>query len=174
MGTINYYTSDYITIGQRPVDLYDLEKDAVFMRELRENYNLQPDEDATSALYDYANMITEDDRSNLDSIMKKYSFYYYHVAVKPGYYEGFSIDIENNFGLFYDDYHEKQEAQKEITEIKQFLTECAGIGLVSVYPGWCTTYRDYRETLEDIKEAIEEMRAEAKSTPTYNQWKKEA
>lgn len=120
MGTINYCTSDYITIGQQPLDLYELENNPDFMQELRECYELQPDEDATAAIFD--------------------------------------------------DYREKREAQKEITQIKAFLTECAGIGLVSVYPGWCTGYADHQQTLDDIKKAVQEMREEAKTTPTWAQY----
>lgn len=170
MGTINYCTSDYITIGQQPLDLYELENNPDFMHELRECYELQPDEDATAAIYDYIEQVTQDDFANLENIIDKYSFYYYHIAVKSGYYEGFYLDIENNFPVCFDDYREKREAQKEITQIKAFLTECAGIGLVSVYPGWCTGYADHQQTLDDIKKAVQEMREEAKTTPTWAQY----
>lgn len=31
MGTVNYFTSDYITMGLRPYDSLELEKDTEFM-----------------------------------------------------------------------------------------------------------------------------------------------
>ena len=174
MGTINYGTSNYITLGAKPLSPCDLESDSGFIEELRDNYNLTEDEDPTSAIYDYINICEEADRENLDSTMKKYHFYYFHVAVKSGYYEGFYLDIENNFPIFFEDYTEKQEAQKEITAIKAFLTECAGNGLVSVWPGWCTTYHDYKTTLNHINKAVKEMREEVRTTPTWRQYEKEA
>ena len=35
MGAVNYFTSDYITMGLRPYDLLELEKDTEFMEEMR-------------------------------------------------------------------------------------------------------------------------------------------
>lgn len=36
MGAVNYFTSDYITMGLRPYDLLELEKDTEFMEEMRD------------------------------------------------------------------------------------------------------------------------------------------
>ena len=109
------------------------------------------------------------DYENISYLLeKKYSFYYFHVVIKSGYYEGFTIDIENNFGVFYSDYIEKREAQKEVTLLKQFLIECAGLGLVSCCPSWCTSYSDYAGTINAINEAIKEIREEIRNTPTWN------
>ena len=102
--------------------------------------------------------------------LNKYKFYFFHVCIMPGYYEGFSIDIDNNFGVCYDDYNEKREAQKEITQIKNFLIECVNCGLVACFPGWCMGYANYKETLHLIKEAIKEMRMEVKDIPTYKNY----
>lgn len=129
MGTINYKTSNYITMATRPESIADYENDP--------------------------------------AILEKYSFYYFHIKIEPGYYEGFFVDIENNFSYFYDNAEQKREAYKETAEIKKFLEELAGCGIVSVFPGWSTTYRNYTETMKDIKKAIAEMRAEIKHTPTY-------
>ena len=174
MGSINYGTSNYITLGIQPQNVYDLENDADFIEELREGYNLTEDEDPTSAIYDYISIVEDDDRANLKSILNKYDFYYFHIQIKSGYYEGFYLDIENNFPIFFEDYTEKQEAQKEITAIKSFLIESAENGLVSVWPGWCTTYHDHKTTLDHINKAIKEMREEVRNTPTWRQYEKEA
>ena len=36
MGAVNYFTSDYITMGLRPYDLWELENDLDFMEEMRQ------------------------------------------------------------------------------------------------------------------------------------------
>jgi hypothetical protein len=90
------------------------------------------------------------------------------VSLEPGYYEGYYIDIEHNFSYCYDNYNEKRAALKEITLIKKFLSECINdFECVAVYPGWCTGYADYNETLKELDAAILEMRQTVKSTPTW-------
>ena len=81
MGTINYMTSSYITMGLKPYDTSDYED---------ENGNID---------YDLLEMDYEDDRTNIESILSRYSFYYFHVAIKSGYYEGFSLVFDNNFSI---------------------------------------------------------------------------
>jgi hypothetical protein len=138
MGTINYKTSDFITIG------YNCN-------------NIDYDDDLSNDYYDQA-----------ATTRARYNFYYFHVSVEPGYYEGFSIDIEHNFAYCYDNYNEKRAALKEITQIKKFLLECINdFECVAVYPGWCTGYADYKTTLKELDAAIEEMRATVKNTPTW-------
>lgn len=167
MGTINYFTSDYITMGVIPLSRYELEQDADFMDEIKEDVK-EYGGAIEQSIDDYIDRTYEDDRANIEYILKKYDFYYYHVVIKPGYYEGFTIDIENNFKLYHDSYIDKRDAQKEITQIKKMLIECAGCGLVEVSPGWCTGYSNYKDTLKAINEAIKEMRNECSNTPTWN------
>ena len=142
MGAINYKTSDYITLG----------------------YNI--------------NIVDYDDKDNdefineeyegIEELLKQENFYYFHIVLEPGYYEGFTIDIEHNFSYCYDDYSEKKEALKEITRIKNFLLYIVNNFNINVtYPGWCTGYGDYKKTIEEIKNAIKEMKNSVKNTPTY-------
>ena len=145
MGAINYFTSDYITMGLRPYDRTDFENDLDFM---------------------------EADFANIETELNKHSFQYYHITIKPGYYEGFTLDIENNFPVAFDSWEDRKEANKEITEIKGFLIDCAGFGLVQCSPGWCTGYNDYKGTIVAIKAAIKEMREEVKRTPTWAQYER--
>lgn len=107
MGTINYGRSDYITLGYNCNNI-DYEE------------------------YEYSGEIIAELYETIEYILKDYRFYYFHVAIKPGYYEGFYIDIEHNFSYCYDDYREKIDAQKEITLIKKnscylvsMITSCA-------------------------------------------------
>lgn len=147
MGAVNYSASDYITLAVKP---YDLELDPL---ELEDAYT--------------------EDRENVDYILSLYNLYYFHISVKPGYYEGFSLDIEYNFPVAFDNWEEKRDAQKEVTQIKKMLPEFAGVGLVKCVPGWCTSYSDYTGTCKAISSAVAEMREEVKSTPTWAQYERE-
>ena len=145
MGTINYRTSEYITIG----------------------YNLNNVDYEDEFYHDIISDYYEQIKYRLD----QERFYYFHIALEPGYYEGYSLDIEFNFAVCFDGYTDKAAAQKEITRIKAFLIECVNdFECCSVYPGWCTGYADYITSLTDINAAINEMRATVEQTPTYNQY----
>ena len=171
MGTINYFTSDYITMGIKPYEVDDFLKDADFMAEMpkiTKQFNVTPTEQAELLISEYY----EDDLANIQYELNNHSFHYYHIVIKPGNYEGFTLGIENNYPVAYDDYMDRKEANKEITEIKQFLIDCAGLGLVACSPGWCTGYSDYKGTLKAIKEAIKEMRMEVKTIPTWRQYER--
>lgn len=149
MGAINYATSNYITIGLKPYDYEDFED---------ENGNID---------YDMMNDYYQNDYNNIETILNKYDFHYFHVVIKPGYYEGFSIDIENNYGVCYDCWQDKQAALKEATQIKLFLLECVDMGLCEVWPGWCTSYKSRNESIKAVKEAIRDMKEEIKGIPTW-------
>ena len=143
MGAINYKTSDYITLGYN-------------------TNNIEYDDD----LY---NDLINDEYNEIKYLLDKEYFYYFHIVLQPGYYEGFTLDIEHNFNYCYDDYSEKLQALKEITRIKNFLYYIVNnFNISAVYPGWCTGYADYTQTIEEISAAIEEMKSSVKNTPTYH------
>ena len=172
MGAINYYTSDYITLGIKPYYTTDFEEDREFMEEMQGNtdeYGTSIDDEIEQYIADSY----ENDASNIECKLKKHRFEYFNVSIEPGYYEGFTINIENNYSVAFNDYVEKQEAQREITDLKRFLIECAGLGMVACSPGWCTGYQDYDGTIKAIREAVREMRAEVKKTPTWAQYERE-
>lgn len=144
MGAINYFTSDYLTIG----------------------YNLSGI-DYSDDDFSFDNIV-QDDYDNIEILLKNYNFYYFDVKIKPGYYDGFSINIEFNFGWCFDCYQDRKDAQKEITNIKEFLLKCIqNYNCCAVAPGWCTTYYNYQESLKKLNDAIKEMRATVDSTPTF-------
>lgn len=169
MGTINYGKSDYITLGIKPYDAWELLKDEYFIEYLKHDLNIDPESDqAQYVAYEVIEEYYNADRVNFETALNKYDIgYFFHITLKPGYYEGYYVEIETNKGLFFDDCAEKREAQKEVTEIKKFLKEIASYGFIQVFPGWCTGYSDYQETLKGINEAVKEMREEIKSTPTW-------
>lgn len=166
MGAVNYYTSNYITIGLKPYSTYDLENDPGFMEELPNEVD-EYGGTIEEALESYIQGCYEADESNVWCALNKYDFYYFHVVIKPGYYEGFTIDIENNFGLAYNSWQDKREALKEATQIKKFLLECIDLGLCQVFPGWVTSYKSRNESIKAVKQAIREMKEEIKNIPTW-------
>lgn len=172
MGAVNYFTSDYITLGVKPYNAYDLEKDAAFMDEIREQVK-EYGGTVEVEIEAYISDSYECDRENIESILSRYSFRYYNVTIKPGYYEGFTVDIESNFPVAFDGWEDRRESQKEITQLKKCMLECAGAGLVSCSPGWCTGYSDYKGTCKAIEAAIKAMRDEARHLPTWAQYKRE-
>lgn len=163
MGTINYKTSDYITMGARIQNYSDFENDSYFLEEMKEEIDRCGLE---NVIYSEIEENYDCDRVNVETYLNQHDFTFYHVTIKPGYYEGFSINIENNFPVAYNDREEKRQAQKEITELKQFLLDCAGVGIAVVYPGWCTTELSYNDSVKAIKAAIKEIREESKAIPT--------
>ena len=169
MGTVNYKTSDYITLGVKPYDEEEIRRDSDFMEEIKEQVKEYGGTES-EAIQEVIRAYYEDDYNNISSLLDRHNFYYFHISVDFGYYEGFTLNIENNYPAFFDSWEEKREAQKEITEIKKFLTECAGSGLVAVFPGWATGYKDYRGTLREIESAIAEMRQEVRNTPTWKRY----
>lgn len=149
MGAINYKTSDYITIGYNCNNI-DYE-----------------DEFSHEYITDYYEQVKHQ--------LNKQYFNYFHITLKPGYYEGFHLDIEFNYKAFFDGWEDRRAAQKEVTQIKAFLIECVNdFECCAVSPGWCTTFYDYKTTLQKIDEAITEMRNDIKLTPTYRQYNKGA
>lgn len=172
MGTINYRTVQPLTMGVKPYDIYDLERDNELMNELQ---NLVDEYGSTleGELNLYIEECYNNDLDNINSILSRYSFLYYHVSIEPGYYEGFYLDIESNFPVAFDSWEDKREVHKEITQLRRFLEECAGVGLVACYPGWCTGYEDYNGTRRAIKAAVKELRKEVDITPTWLQYERE-
>lgn len=166
MGTVNYGRSDYITLGVKPFDAWDIEKDADLMLELQENVT-QYGGTIESEISEYLQECYTCNYDNIAAILDKYRFYYFHVAIKSGYYEGFYLDIEFNFPCAFDNWEEKREAQKEVTLIKQCLLECAGYGLVECSPGWVTSYSNYKTTVKAIRAAVKQMRNDIAITPTW-------
>lgn len=169
MGAVNYHTSDYITLGIKPYDIDDFRNSPDFMDLLKNEYHIdiENEEAILAEIYEEINNCYECDKMNFDSISDKYDFHYFNIELIPGYYEGLSINIKTNFDFY--DYRDKRDAQKEITQLKRFLIEIAGCGFVEVWPGWITSYKDYKTTLNAINAAVKEMREAVKKESTWNQ-----
>lgn len=148
MGTINFLTSDFITLAQKPLDVEEYQIDG------ETDYNeMQIDYDAALA--------------NIESEIAKYDdLYYFKISIHYGYYESFQLLIENQLPYLFDDLEERQEAIDEVNKmVKPLLRSCAGLGLVNTFPGWCTGYENRAETLKAIDAAAGEMIREILNTP---------
>lgn len=169
MGAVNYFTSDYITMGIEPYSAYDLENDQDFMQVIHEQIK-EYGGTVEDCISDMIESYYEDDETNVSAILEKYSFDYFRITIKSGYYEGFTLDIESDFPEAFNRWEDKRAAQREITSLKKCLIECAGVGMVECWPGWCTKYNDYKGTCKAIGAAIKVMRDEVNSTPTWTQY----
>lgn len=149
MGAFNYGTSNYITIGLRPYG--------------EENYRDENDD----IDYDAMNDDYSSDHSNIESLLNRFDFTVFHVIIKPGYYEGFYIDIENNYGLCFDSWQDKRLAQKEITQLKEFLIACVDMGMCKVSPGWVPAYYSREDSITAIKATMKDLRERVKHIPTW-------
>ena len=168
MGTINYKTSEYITLTIKPYDFYD-QKEALIDDYISEYYASRQEAENKindDFVYDRICDYYAADSDNAQIILDKNQLWYFNMRVEMGYYEGVQVLIENNYPVCFDNYQEKQEAQKEITKIKSILEYLAGCGYVSTSCGWCMGYKDYKGTLKDIRAAVREMRQEVRTTPT--------
>lgn len=133
MGTINYHTSDYITLGVNPNTTDAIDCD--FLWEEIENI--------------LGNVVLDN----------------YKVSIKPGYYEGFSVYIENYLPVCFYSWQEKKEAYEEISFLAKCLLECIDCGLVQCWPGWCTAYASKEYSYKGLFAAVEEMKEDVKKTP---------
>lgn len=70
MGAINYFTSDYITMGLRPYDRSDLENDLDFMEYAREQMQ-EYGGTLESVIDDYISGCYEDDFANIETEANK-------------------------------------------------------------------------------------------------------
>ena len=158
MGTINYGTGKYITLGIKPESVSDYETDPATLQEmyfLSKEYN-----ETVEQTIEYTIQLNlESDWENTNYILSKYDFYYFKVELQPGYYEGFYITVEDDFPLYVDS-DDVEEIKKEIPQLKSMMVELADCGIISVYPGWCMGYANREETLKDIEEAIKEIEEE--------------
>lgn len=101
-----------------------------------------------------------------NNILNNYNFNYYDINIESGYYEGFYLTIDFKYNYF-NDFIEKQQAQKEITQVKKCLLELINsCGLVSYHAWWCTTYYSKEKTLDMLNEFIKKERVRINDTLT--------
>ena len=167
MGTINYRTSDYITLGIVPLDIYDVEHDADIMEELTEQVK-EYGGTIEDAICSYIRDAEDDDYDNIRYIIDDFRFDHIRVDIIPGYHAGFYLDIEFTPDDDLTD-DERRNIRYELYQLENLLEKCADCGMVEVTPGWCTHYSTYDETLTAIHDAIGEMLEDLAAVPAYNE-----
>lgn len=174
MGSINYHTSEYITLAVKPLEIEEVLQDPYFfewadsiVRSWTGSATLEAL--AVDRIYnDY-----QDIYNTAKNIIGDYDFERYELHTLPGYEEGYSIDVECCLPGHFDTYQHKKEAQKEVTQVKECLIrlvkEC---GFRECFPSWSTSYSDEKDTIKGINEAIKLMRKEIAITETERQLNK--
>lgn len=157
MGSINYRTGQFLTIGSpifsesdfTPDELLEMEADGWTPAEVIESY--------------YQDISDEAAR-----IIDRFSFDHFKINIIPGYYDGFTVDISDYFDFYYEP-DEKPDVMSEAADIVKMLYELADAGLVACSPGWVTGYSDYEQTRAKISDAADNIRDYIKTYPeTYN------
>jgi hypothetical protein len=144
MGAINYGNNKYFNMGM----------------------DLSPDYDEYDYQCEYEYQF-EETQNTID----KYNFNFFKIWIENGYYEGFYLCIDFDF-LYFDDWNEKREMLKEITQLKHLLKELCYNGLVKYSAGWCMAYYSEDETKQAIKTVIKEIKQNILNIPTWRKYHK--
>lgn len=165
MGTINYGTSKYITMG---IDPYDFEqvKNCIIEDLQEDQEDITPGEISDQEVYDRIDFYYEADRDNAEYYLNELNLNTGNFSVKlnPGYYEGLYISIDYDILYFYDQ-DEKDETIQDAKKIIDLLKNLAGIGFQACHPFWYTTFKSYEETLKEIETAYNDMISDIDNTP---------
>ena len=165
MGTINYKTSKYITMGAYPRGIWDFDHDEVVEDMLLNGFENITDAEYNEYVEGLIAVYEEDDYDNAKSILDDYHFENFSISIECGYYQGLSLMIEyEHDGWDFYDMEGKNNAKKEVERVHECLKSLAGVGLVACYPAWGTRYEDYNGTLEAISEACDEMLEDVRKT----------
>lgn len=157
MGTINYLTSDIITLvcDGHFADI-DFIKDVLtdygeeYPREDVEQYQI--DEYIDECIRDSYNLI-EARLYDVDT------FVFFKIKVDFGYYEGVQIVIEDLTKYGFEDSQERRDALKEANRLKNLLHIITReYSFYSCCPSWCSAYYDKNQTHARIDTAIKELK----------------
>ena len=83
MGAVNYFTSDYITMGLKPYNVDDFTNDPDFLDFIREEWGIDitGQEAVCNAACDEIQTYYESDYENISFELNKHNFHYYHPCV---------------------------------------------------------------------------------------------
>ena len=164
MGAINYMTSEYVTVGLKPFDFYDIKDEMLdFIANDTSGYwgglDLTDDE-----VYSEMNERTEDYFNAVDSFVSEHNFENFDVNIDSGYYEGFSINIKNN--MYFTEETDKDYARKEAKDLCEMLKELVNAyGLCVCIPGWSTAYLSKEDSIKEIDKALDKMNEDIDKEP---------
>lgn len=155
MGAINYGRSKYITLGLNTDTLYE-EKE-----ELEDNDIYYDVDDTICSQFE-----------ELEYIVGKYNFNYFDVKLKPGYYDGFYLEIKDSEYVCFDNMQEREDVLKEVSVLKKLLLELIDNGLLVCYPWWVTKWLNDVESIKEVNKAIATIRKDIRKIPTYRTYKR--
>lgn len=174
MGSINYHTSEYITLAIKPLEIDEVLQDPYFVEwaesiEMSFTGSNTVEALAMDRIYnDY-----QDIYNTAKNIIDEYNFEWYELHILPGYEEGYSIDVECCLPSHFDTCKDKKEAQKEVTQVKECLIRLVKEAcFCECFPSWSTDYSEEKDTIKGINAAIKLMRKEISITETERQWNK--
>ena len=174
MGSINYHTSEYITLAIKPLEIDGVLQDPYFVEwadSIAQSWTSSATLEALAIDWIYNDY--QDIYNTAKNIIDEYDFERYELHILPGYEEGYSINIECCLPGHFDTYKDKKEAQKEVTQVKECLIRLVkGAGFCECFPSWSTGYSDVKDTIKGINGAIKLMRKEIAITETERQLNK--
>jgi hypothetical protein len=138
MGAINYKKNKYVTLALKTDFLYE------------EDCDEEEGNDTIYFIYEETNFI-----------IKQYNFEYFDISIENGYYEGFYIDFDFKRD-YIESWKDRALLQKEITQLRRLFIELVDYELNVCFPGWVTTWLDYKQSKEAVNEAIKKIREAAK------------
>ena len=163
MGTINYLTSDIITLVH-DTNLYDRD----FIRDecLLNDSDIDPDDVTDSDIDFVIDNFINDQISELENYVRfeAPTMEFFELSVKYGYYEGAQLVIDDSTKYGFDSIEERDDAIKEVDTLKSVLLAVRELGFRACAPSWCPKYYNDDETLAKIDDAINELKNKIKGT----------
>lgn len=140
MGTINYCTSEIVTLG------YNTDY------EIGEGYTEEDKEFQDEDSYYNAKFVLENSDKNFD---------WFNLNIEGGYYEGYYLKLEKRYETKYLDEEDKEEIRDEINNLEKLLEELLdSTDLTVCHPWWCTTYLNNEESKKEVKKSMNKLRSE--------------
>lgn len=163
MGTINYFTSDVITLVHDS-SIYDRD----FIRDecLLNDSDIDPDDVTDSDIDFIIDNFINDQISDLENYVDfdAPSMEFFKLSVKYGYYEGAQLIIDDSTKYGFESTEERADALKEADTLKSVLLAVHEIGFCACFPSWCPKYYNHDETIEKIDNAINELKSRITNT----------
>ena len=154
MGTINYKSGNIITLG------LNLDFEIEDVEQLAEEWECSIED----AEYEEKQLYTEDAMNISQEIIDEINVKeWVDIHIEEGYYEGFSVVVNNNYVLDDDlEEEDKQEIIEGLEETRKGLKRLTDTYLDVCYPWWSTRFEEGREANhkaidEAIDSAIEEI-----------------
>ena len=163
MGTINFLTSDFLTLASAPL----------YSEDYSECAEERAEETGKSVEAVIDSMMSLDEENSWiaakEAAAKTARNDFWKLEAAPGYYEGSQVVIHNELPESITD-EERQTALTEVDGLKVLL-----IGLVEsanfleTAPGWCPKWSARAETLASVDRAAEEMREAVLAVPAWKE-----